>query len=307
MVLRSRQRAHYTTEPTMPNQTAGILWTYFQNAILMTVPVSAVLLIWYKRSVSRNMRATSDAGDTANLREVEGAAAAGAVAPTVDPGARDVPQMRASTATANERRSRQRVAVIYAIAGAVAASVLTVLFFVSGVEAAALRVFVVWFAFCWPIVPTVAVLLLVPRRRAVVMFALYGVIGICITGAWSLFNKIALGRAAIVPSENVVAFLTFLFQEAWLPYLIILVTASRRLRPVSPLTLAGLLVFSFSALAVHFATIALMDTSSLGRWAIGLVGANISSVMFLLAALPVGLVCWWGLGLLGRLYEHKSF
>ena len=294
----------------MPNQTPGIVWMYFQNAILMTIPVSAVLLVWYKRSVSRNMRGTSGASPSPIMRDGDAVAAAveERPGPTVGPAARDVLQDGSSVgAVSNESRSRRRVAVIYTIGGAVAASVLTVLFFASGVEAAALRVFVVWFAFCWPILPTVAALLAVPRRRAVVMFGIYVVAGVCITGAWSLFNKIVLGRSAIVPSENVIAFLTFLLREAWLPYLIILVTGNRRVRPVSPLALAGLLVFSFSALAVHFATIALMDTGAAGRWAIGLIGADISSVLFLVVALPVGLACWWGLGLLGRGYEHKSF
>jgi hypothetical protein len=294
----------------MPNQIPGILWTYFQNAILMTIPVSAVLLVWYKRSVSRNMRATSEASRSPITPEVDDAAAAvkDVAGPTIDLPASDVPQGSASNDTvSNESRSRRRVAAIYAIGGAVAASVLTVLFFASGVEVAALRVFVVWFALCWPIVPTVAALLAASRRRAVLMFGIYVVAAICITWTWSLFNKIALGRSAIVPSKNVIAFLTFLFQEAWLPYLIILVTGNRRVRPVSPLALAGLLVFSFSALAVHFATIALMDTGAAGRWAIGLVGAHISSVLFLVAALPVGVACWWALGLLGRGYEHKSF
>jgi len=50
----------YTTGPPMPDLAPGILWTYFQNAVLMTIPVSAVLLVWYRRSVSRNMRATSE-------------------------------------------------------------------------------------------------------------------------------------------------------------------------------------------------------------------------------------------------------
>ena len=294
----------------MPNQTPGIVWMYFQNAILMTIPVSAVLLVWYKRSVSSNMRGTSEASPSPIMREVDAVAAAveDRPGPTDGPATRDVLQDGSSVgAVSNESRSRRRVAVIYTIGGAVAASVLTVLFFASGVEAAALRVFVVWFAFCWPILPTVAALLAVPRRRAVVMFGIYVVAGVCITGAWSLFNKIVLGRSAIVPSENVIGFLTFLLQEAWLPYLIILVTGNRRVRPVSPLALAGLLVFSFSALAVHFATIALMDTGAAGRWAIGLIGADISSVLFLVVALPVGLACWWGLGRLGRGYEHKSF
>jgi hypothetical protein len=290
----------------MPSQTPGILWTYFQNAVVMTIPVSAVLLVWYRRSVSRNMRATSESAagvvpiDAASVSPHDGPAPAGLSTEVI-------PVAAAAVSTAIEMRSRRRVAAIYAIGGGVAAAILAALFFTSGVEGAALRVFVVWYAFCWPVVPAIAAVLAASRRRAVLMFVLYVVTGVVATWAWSLFNKLALGRGAIVPSENVVSFLEFLIVEAWLPCLIILATINRRVRSVSPLALAGLLVFSYSSLAVYFATVALMDTGSLGRWLIGLIGGHVSSVLFLIAALPVGLACWWGLGRLGRGYERKSF
>jgi len=292
----------YTTGPPMPDLAPGILWTYFQNAVLMTIPVSAVLLVWYRRSVSRNMRATSEPAAGESSAPEDPAAVS---SPNVST---DVPLEGAADSTAGETRSRRRIAAIYAIGGAVAAAVLTRLFFATGVEVAALRVFVVWYAYCWPVIPTVAALLAASRRRAVLMFALYVAAGVVSTGVWSLFNKLALGHADVVPSESVLTFLEFLIADAWLPYLIILITTNRRVRSVSPLALAGLLVFSYSALAVHFATVALVDTGAIGRSLMGLVGGgNISSVLFLIAALPVGLACWWGIGRLGRGYERKSF
>src|SRR5262245_44038111 len=103
----------YTTGPPMPGQAPGILWTYFQNAVLMTIPVSAVLLLWYRRSVSRNMRATSEAGAGT------GDAAVGAPAVSLpNPSTDVVPLEGATDSTAGERRSRRRIAVIYTIGGA---------------------------------------------------------------------------------------------------------------------------------------------------------------------------------------------
>jgi hypothetical protein len=292
----------------MPSQTPGILWTYFQNAIVMTIPVSVVLLAWYRRSVSRNMRGRSEWTSGTSGAPIHGANVSTQDGPPpAGLSAKAAPADGAVASTALEVRSRRRIAVVYASGGGIAAAVLTAVFFASGVEGAALRVFVVWYAFCWPVVPALAALLAVSRRRAVLMFGLYVAAGIAVTWAWSLVNKLALGRAAIVPSENVVSFLKFLVVEAWLPYLIILVTTNRRLRSVSPLALAGLLVFSYSSLAVYFTTVALIDSGSPGRSLIGLAGAHIVSVLFLIAALPVGLVCWWGLVRLGRGYERKSF
>ena len=120
----------------MPNLAPGILWTYFENAILVTIPVSLILLVWYRRAVSRKMRAHSDVE-----REVEGVA--------LEDFARHGPT-RVSTDAANpsrlvdntgsETRSRRRLALIYTVGGAVASSVLTAVFFtMPNVDLAPLR------------------------------------------------------------------------------------------------------------------------------------------------------------------------
>ncbi|MGH8717583.1 MAG: hypothetical protein ACREV0_01360, partial [Burkholderiales bacterium] len=42
------------------HQAPGILITYFFYAIALTVPVSIILLFWYRREVVRGMRALSE-------------------------------------------------------------------------------------------------------------------------------------------------------------------------------------------------------------------------------------------------------
>ena len=278
------------SDTIMPNSVPGVLWIYFQNAILVTIPVSFILLVWYRHAVSRGMRTLSaEAGEL-----------------TLDDGAPRDP-VRTSLDAAKQARLRLRLAVIYAVAGAVAAGVLTALFFTMSVEFAALRAFTVWYTFCWPILPTVAVLLALSRRRAFVAFLIYVAAGMVLVAGWTAFNKIVLGRTNVVALNNAMAFLTFLFQEAWLPYLVILVTGNRKLRSVSPLALAGLLVFSYSAIGVNYAVVALMDVRTAGNLLLVFGGANVQRIIFLLAALPVGLGCWLGLRLLGRGFERKSF
>jgi membrane protein implicated in regulation of membrane protease activity len=46
----------------------GILWTYFLYAIILTVPVSLLLLYWYRRAVARSMRHTSGMQDASPER-----------------------------------------------------------------------------------------------------------------------------------------------------------------------------------------------------------------------------------------------
>ncbi len=40
----------------MSNDTPGILFAYFEIAVLLTVPVSLILILWYRRAVTREMR-----------------------------------------------------------------------------------------------------------------------------------------------------------------------------------------------------------------------------------------------------------
>ena len=289
----------------MPNLVPGMLWTYFQNAVLVTIPVSLILLVWYRRAVSHEMDARSDVEREMEEIALDGSAASGLSSLPTDA----VNPHRLVDATGSDTGSRLRLALIYAAAGAVASGVLTALFFFTmpGVDLAPLRVFVVWYAFCWPIVPSIAALLAISRYRALLWLLGYILAGAVVIWAWSAFNKAAFGRTDIVPYDNAKAFLTFLRGEAWLPCLIILVTGNRRLRSVSPLALAGLLVFSYSALVLNYAVVALMDVGSAREWLLRVAGANFRHLLFLLAALPVGLVCWWLLRWLGRAFDNKSF
>jgi hypothetical protein len=214
---------------------------------------------------------------------------------------------RAQTNPGDLSRLHFRLALVYAVAGSAAAVVLTVLFFSSSVEFRALRGFTVWYTFCWPIVPTVALLLAMSRSRAVLAFLLYIAAGIIVVAGWSEFNRVFLQSPNVTPLSNAMSFLHFLFQDAWLPYLIILLTGNRKLRSVSPLTLAGLLVFSYSAIAVNYAAVAIMDVAQWRDRLLIVGGGNFPRLMFLLAALPVGLCCWAGLRLLGRSFERQSF
>jgi hypothetical protein len=73
---------------------------------------------------------------------------------------------------------------------------------------------------------------------------------------------------------------------------------------VTPLVLAGLLVFSFSVLILQTGFVALLDSPIMRDL---LLFAHAPIVWFMLAALPVGYACWLVLRGLGRGYEAKTF
>lgn len=286
----------------MTSQTPGMVWFYFQNAILIAIPASYILLRWYRWQVAQAMRSGSE-----SATEKDDVTAP----PDAGPGVSATAVVAASNAEAGataERQARRRLGLAYTAAGMASAAVMAA-FFLSDLdsEITALRAFTVWYAFCWLLVPTLATLLVVPQRRALILLLAYAAAGFAVAVAWSTFDQIVLGHAQAAPLHNATLLLQFLGLQAWLPYLLILATGNRKLRSVSPLVLSGLLVFSYSALLLHYAVIASMDVGPLRRLVLGLVGASFPHLLFLVLALPVGLACWYALRWLARRFEAKAF
>src|SRR5262249_14723047 len=122
------------------NVAPGALMLYVLSAVLLTIPVS-LLLVWrYRRSVQKTMRRASLAGDT--ISQEAAFPEAGKQPP-------------AGEITEIERSHRRRLAVIYGAAGGIGALIWTVIYFQSpDLDFLPLRAFVVWYTFGWPIVPT---------------------------------------------------------------------------------------------------------------------------------------------------------
>jgi hypothetical protein len=286
----------------MTNQVPGILGIYFANAILLTVVASTILVFWYRRTVARGMRRTSGlaVGD-AQTHEFPPA--------TTGLGGRTIiPRPETLRAIHDAAPLRLRLAVIYGVAGLAAAAVLTILsLFGLGSEFRAIRVFAVCYTFCWPIIPTLAPLLVIPLRRTLLAFIGYVFAGVVIISIWSAVSHYLLHRTSASPYENAISFLELLALYGWLPFLIICITSNRRLRSIVPLVLAGLLVFSFSNLLVQTAFIAAFDYPSVRQTLLRLDGRLIYALWMLIAALPVGYACWLGLRWLSGRFERKAF
>ena len=175
-----------------------------------------------------------------------------------------------------------------------------------GGDARGLQMFVVWYVYAWPVPVLLPTLLALPRRAALLAFCGYVAVGAVIVAAWSIAS-LALGRAANTPWQNVWGYLLFLGMQAWLPLLVILATGSRRLRSVAPIVLAGLLLFSFGTLLLTNILTFLLDFAVL-RDALLVVGAHELWVLwFMLAALPIGYLCWSAVRWLSIAFENRAF
>ncbi|HEX5078252.1 MAG TPA: hypothetical protein VFV80_03820 [Geminicoccaceae bacterium] len=289
----------------MTNQVPGLLSFYFWNAVLLTVVISLVLLAWYRRRVAQGMRRMS-------RMQAEGSIVDGRTVVAEDPAIGPIDAVAdgqsATDMAADERRLRTRLVVVYAAGGAAAAAVSTTLYLVAlGDPLYPVRTFALWYIFCWPIVPTLAALLAVPQRRALLGFAAYVLVGALIVGTWTALLRFALGSVDADAVRNVQSYFVLLFLHAWLPFLIILVTGNRRLRSVSPFVLAGLLVFSFSNLVTQNALVAAFDYRMFRDSFTSFDARSMRTLWFMLAALPVGYLCWRGLSWLSRRFECKAF
>ncbi len=275
----------------------GKLWMYFLNAILITIPTSLVLLAGYRRAVSRSMQLTGNRSTTpfpAAQAELPAAATVGPNA-SVDEYDRSV------------RRALQRLALVYGLGSLVAAGIMAFLFALSmQFDLTARRCFASWYVFAWPLVPISVVLLARPQRHMCLSCLSISSSGVAIMGTWSFISGYVLGDEHASPSKSTMGFLDLLLHQIWLPYLIILVTGNRRIRPVSPMVLAGLLVFSFGSLLARDLYFAAVQANPNNSWLL-FKGSNTYSLWYFIATLPIGYLCWLGIQRLARWYERKQF
>jgi hypothetical protein len=281
----------------MTGQAPGKLWMYFLEAVLITVPTSLVILAGYRRSVARNMRQAGDG------------------APMPLPAVEDEPQTRAPVMVAQPKIAgddsiktiRLRLTLVYGMGSLVAAGMMAFLFaFSMQFDLSTLALFVSWYVYAWPLVPITIILLALPRNRNVTFLLIYVLVGSLIVIGWSGVSSVLLGCSDVSSLTNARFFLEFLVRESWLPYLIILVTGNRRLRPVSPVVLAGLLVFSFGSLFARELYIAAVQADPTASWFL-FAGATTYSFWYFIAAVPIGYVCWVGIQRLAAWYERKRF
>ena len=274
----------------MTGSAPGILSIYLLDAILLTIPVSLILIWLYRRSVERAMRTSSTAGDSTLPVQVSWQARRESRNP--------------SELIHQEQSVRLWLVLVYAVAGAFAAAFWTLLYFrTPGLEFTGFRGFVIWYVFCWPVPATLIMLLAIPWRRSLWVLGAYVLAGMVIVVVWSAIRHLAWGEPDVDTMANLQSYLSFLVLDACPPAFLILIASNRRIRGVSPLALAGLLVFTFSSVVAREIFVRLLDIGA-SRKPLLAIGPN---WWFMIATIPVGYLCWGLLTLLNARYRRKSF
>jgi hypothetical protein len=163
----------------------------------------------------------------------------------------------------------------------------------------------------WLLVPSLALLLAWDRTRTVKVGVAYVVAGMGAVALFTFMGQLLTGLFNTAPLTNPPLLVAHLAATAWLPALILLPAALRRVRAVMPVALAGVLVFGVTSLAFREVLLAAFDQPAFRS--ILLEAAALTSVsityygMFMLAAIPVGWICWLLVRALATGFERKWF
>jgi hypothetical protein len=168
-----------------------------------------------------------------------------------------------------------------------------------------------WWTNLWPLVPTLAALLVLDRpitRRVALLYVLGGAIAICL---FTLAGQLLRGTLNTAPLTNVFWGVVSLAWAAWVPFLLIVLTGWRRVRAVMPLALAGTLLFGFGSMLFRELLVRALNVEAFRSAFLG--GAALSSLetmqyaLFLLVSLPVGWIAWRLRYVLAAAFTNKRF
>ena len=293
----------------------GELANVFLIAILDAAVISWIALRWYRRSVRRLMQQRGS--QSATMAPVERAPDQ---SPPSTPAASPAPLTFAvfdAQEAALSKRSQhagmgwRRLAVAYGIGAALHSAVITTVFF--GFETLPLVAewFAQWWVFAWPIVPTLAVVLVLNRYEVIRLAVGYVVIGGIAIATVTLAEQALGGSVRDSALTRVFVFPISLAITASLSLLLLLITGWRRIRAVTPLALSSTLVFGFALLLFRKAMTEALNLETI-RSVVIEVSLLISELavyygVFMVMVLPVGWVAWRLLQYLAARFEQKRF
>lgn len=294
--------------------TGQLAWV-FLVAILDAAVISWIALGWYRRSVRRLM-----------WQRGAPSSAAAAVEPTPGPPSASTHPASSEPLTValfdrqdgppSDRSPHgetgwRRLSIAYGIGAALHSVVATSFFLGFDTSLPVVAWFVQWYVFAWPIVPTLAAVLVLNRKEVIRLAIGYVAAGAIATAAVTLAGQTLRGSFNDAPLTNVFWFIVSLAWAAALPLALMFLTGWRRIRAVTPVALAATLVFGFALVLFREALTEAFNFESVQSSLLGLSALTSTNVMyygvFMILVLPVGWVAWRLLQLLASGFEQKRF
>ena len=300
----------------MNAQLPGELAYVFLVSIFDAVLISWIALIWYRRSINRLMRLHGPAPVPEHAEDpitsLPGTGAGVPLSPTLSFALYDHTSSREDAVTTEPLATHKRVVIAYATGVALFSAIVT--WFQLGDERAA-RPFAAWFGTwwinAWPLVPTLAILL-VRDRFGSARLALQYVVAAAVSVALATFLlQVARGSFNTAPLTNAFWIVVGMAYTAWAPLLLLWLIRWRRTRAAVPVALAGTLVFGFGSFAFRNLMIRAFDLPAFRSGLLEMSALTSTQVawygLFMLASLPVGWAAWRLLRWLGAAFERKRF
>ncbi|MGE5813824.1 MAG: hypothetical protein ACM36C_05000 [Acidobacteriota bacterium] len=293
----------------MNAQLPGELAYVFLVSILDAVLLSWVALTWYRRSVSRLMRLADDPGPAAPVI-TQAAPRPVALSPRPLTFALYDAGNGQGVASARPPGNRTQVVLAYTVAAALYSAVITTAQ-LGTQELPFAAWFGTWCIHLWPLVPTLAVILVLDRR-ATARLAVQYVAGVA--GAVALVTfvlQIFRGSFNSTPLTNAYWVIAGMAVTAWAPLVVLLLMGWRRTRAVLPLALAATLVFGFGSLAFRDVMIRAFNLPAFRSGFLALAALTGTQFvyygLFMIVSLPVGWIAWRLLRWLAGAFERKRF
>ena len=299
----------------MTDLLSGQLGYTFILSIVDAVILAAALIWWYRRSLSILMRQSgSSVARPAPVPRVPVPTWATVDAQTAAPLTFAVHDhaLAAAASVLSAGVARTRLLAAYGAGAALHAALMTVLQL--GTDPSA-HLPPLWFAtWCiglWPLVPTVVMLLVLDRASGIGMvagFVAANAVGVVLV---TLAGQITRGHFSSAPFTNAFWLTDMLAVTVFFPMVLVALTVWRRVRAVMPLVFATTLVFGMTLAVVREGLnavfndprgrVLLLDATTFTSARVVYYG------LFLLAALPVGVVALWMLRRLASAFERHRF
>jgi hypothetical protein len=293
----------------------GQLAYVFLAAILDAAVISWIALRWYRRSVRRLMwQRGSLSSSSAAVEPTPGPPSASTRAASPEPltvAVFDGPDAAPGTRTQHAGTNRRRLSIAYVIGAALHSAIITSFFLGFDTSLPVAAWFVQWYVFAWPIVPTLAAVLVLNRSEVIRLAVGYVVAGGIATAAVTLAGQALRGSFNDAPLTNVYWFILSLAWAAALPLALIVLTGWRRIRAVTPVAFSATLLFGFALVLFREALSEAFNFAAVQSVLLGVSALTSTSIMyygvFMILVLPVGWVAWRLLQFLSSSFEQKRF
>ena len=269
---------------------------------LLAVPVSFLLLRWYRAAVQKRMDSISQAATVGSERDlVRSAPSSSLQLETMDASSIPFPHETLSPAYRTAMRGPWRAAMVYTLAGACYALTMTAGWLTATQDDAivSIKVLLLFWTYLWPAVLAVVLIAAYDSRRRLQVFGAYFLTFLAISAIGAVRNPEA-GISSLI--------LYWIIQNAP-PTALVIVFLLRPIRAVGPMVLAFMLVLAVGSESILLTASAndawLMAVVDIGL-RLGLEASGMFAGMILLGMLVFGVLGWPLLRFLCNMYERKK-